>query len=180
MEETLAQLFVKNIQEILSQTYQSRGYGGTPTKNGAGTKRVPNTGPGRLASSVEYRIEKDEDGFVEAILILMEDYWEVVDQGRGKNKKFPPPQVIKRWILEKPIAPIPINGKIPTLDQRAFLIGRSIAKKGIQGIDFLNRASDLTIQQGLDQFGEDFADKIQEIVEDKLRIINADQIDYIL
>ena len=88
MEETLAQIFVKNIQDILSQTYQSRGYGGSPTKNGAGTKRVPNTGPGRLASSVDYRIEKDENGFIEAILIIMEDYWEVVDLGRRKNKKF--------------------------------------------------------------------------------------------
>lgn len=176
MEEQAAELFVKNIQRILAETYPSRGYDGSP-KNGSGTKRVPNTGPGTLSSSIEYRIERDENGLVEALLIIMEDYWEVVDLGRRKPRKFPPLNAIKSWIIRKPITFQPINGRVPTLDQQAFLIGRSIASKGIKGINFYERAREATLEQMVGILEDSEATKLEELLYEKLQITTKDQIE---
>lgn len=93
---------------------------------------------GNLISSLEYEVSWS-GGLVE-LSISLEDYWKYLEYGRRPGK-FPPPNKILEWIKVKPIAPRPMkNGKLPTQEQLAFLIGRKIAEKGIQGTNDLEQA----------------------------------------
>lgn len=93
--------------------------------------------------------------------LLMEDYWRYVEHGR-KSGKMPPIDAIMKWTVEKGIPIQPISNlrkrKIGALKnrtvkkafkqvskdamrrQRAFLIARAIAKKGIKPTLFLSKA----------------------------------------
>ena len=58
--------------------------------------------------------------------------WAYVESGR-KPGKFPPPDAIRKWITVKPLVPrAGKNGRVPTIRQMAFLIGRKIAEQGIK------------------------------------------------
>lgn len=59
----------------------------------------------------------------------LEDYWKYVEYGRGPGKR-PPIDAIEQWIKVKPIIPDPINGRVPTTKQLAFLISRKIGMEG--------------------------------------------------
>ena len=89
---------------------------------------------GDLLNNVNYLIEKD-DRQIEVSLRL-EDYWKYVEYGRNPGK-FPPVDKIKEWIDVKPILPDNRNGKLPTPDQLAFLIGRKISEEGIDATNAL-------------------------------------------
>lgn len=85
---------------------------------------------GALIDTIKHKI-KVRGKWIE-IYLRMEDYWKWVELGR-KPGKYPPPDAIKRWIQIKPILPRPnSNGKIPTENQLAFLIGRKIYREGIK------------------------------------------------
>lgn len=170
MEEQAAELFIKNIRYFLSQTYQSKGYKGSPIKNGSGTKRVPNTGPGSLYKNIDYEIVRDDNNLCEAILIYMEDYWEVVDLGRRKPRRFPPLKAVEEWIRKKPIRFQPINGKMPSIKQQVFLVGRSIASKGINGINFYDNALEKTYEDMIEFLEDGEATRLEELLFEKLSI----------
>ncbi len=83
----------------------------------------------------------NKDGFT----ISMNDYGGFVSNGRsaGKFPGRPPLQNIQDWISKKGIKAKQRtiesnNGRIPTLRQLAFLIGRPIRDKGIEPIRFLD------------------------------------------
>lgn len=160
MYDDIANLLVENIRKYLRQSWQSKGYGGAPNKMGIGQKIATSD----LYNYITPRIEYDEYDLPESFVIIMEDYWYWVDEGR-KPGRFPPVNAIRNWILDKPINFAPINGKIPTLKQQTYLIGRSIAKKGTAGTDFTTLALDDTLDQALEIFGEQYADQIQEFLD---------------
>ena len=108
----------------------------------------------------------------------MEDYWYFVDEGR-KPGRFPPVNKIRQWILDKPVAWNPVNGRIPTLEQKTYLIGRSIAEKGIAGTNFTELAENKTLNEALDKFGEAFADQIQDFLDQRI-FVGQSQADLIL
>lgn len=86
---------------------------------------------GNLITSVNTKV--DVDGTLFEIELQLEDYWKYVEEGRGAGK-FPPVDKILEWIRLKPILPYPDrNGKLPTEQQLAFLIGRKIANEGFEG-----------------------------------------------
>lgn len=92
---------------------------------------------GKLVQSVKYEF-KHNDRIYEVGLWL-EDYWKYVEYGR-KAGKFPPIDKIKEWIRVKPVIPRPMkNGKLPTINQLAFLIARKIAREGIEPKNILKR-----------------------------------------
>lgn len=71
------------------------------------------------------------NGSVFSVYFNLEDYCQFVENGR-KAGKMPPIDAIKRWMLVKPVVPkAGKNGKIPTPNQTAYLIARSIGEKGI-------------------------------------------------
>lgn len=76
------------------------------------------------------------DGKYLTVSIQLEDYWKWVENGR-KAGKFPPVDAIKKWITIKPVIPRSKNGKLPTENQLAYLIGRKIAREGTRANPFL-------------------------------------------
>ena len=115
---------------------------------------------GRL-SDVTFGVE--HKGTVYNVYLNLQNYWKYVEYGRGPGKR-PPMEAILDWIKVKPVIPRERDGVLPTEKQLAFLISRSIGKKGIKGRPILQRANDLTYDQMaesiamafLEDVGEDF------------------------
>lgn len=92
---------------------------------------------GKLVQSVNYEVKVDGDSYI--VGLNLEDYWYYVEKGR-KAGKFPPVGNIMKWIKVKPVLPRPLkNGKLPTEEQLAFLIGRKIANEGTEGKHIMDR-----------------------------------------
>ena len=94
---------------------------------------------GRLVNSLGSFVVSGEGTY--ELFLRLEDYWKYVEYGRGPGK-FPPLEKIKEWIDVKPVIPTVYNGKLPTLDQLAYLIGRKIATEGIQPKNYLQNTLD--------------------------------------
>lgn len=110
---------------------------------------------GELANSVKYIIEDKVKGRLEVKLELLE-YWKYVEYGR-KAGKMPPISAIKQWIEVKPIIPRPNkNGKLPTINQLAYLISRKIGLEGTKGRGVLGER----IENANRVFWEDIEDAI--------------------
>lgn len=120
---------------------------------------------GSLITSVHSRIDVDGNEF--AIDLNLEDYWKYVEEGRGPGK-FPPIGKILEWVRVKPILPYPDkNGRLPTENQLAFLIGRKIANEGFEGSHDLEATFDETEyweQRIADALDTDVMDCIDEIM----------------
>lgn len=69
------------------------------------------------------------------IVFTLPDYWKWVENGR-KPGKMPPINSIMKWVRKKNI---PIK---TTLKQTAFVIARSIGKKGIKGKHYLKKSKE--------------------------------------
>ena len=108
---------------------------------------------GDLMNNVEYIIEKDSRSV--SVSLQLEDYWKYVEEGRAPGR-FPPVDKILDWIRVKPIVPDERNGRLPTENQLAFLIGRKIAEEGIEGTHYL--------QESQEEVLVEFEDKLSEAV----------------
>ena len=85
---------------------------------------------GALLNSVEVRV--DHNGTAYEVKLDLADYWRYVEMDTAPH--WPPPSAILKWIQAKPVLPRPMkNGKLPTPQQLAFLIGRKIAVFGTKG-----------------------------------------------
>ena len=99
---------------------------------------------GALLNSVEVHV--DHDGTAYEVKLDLADYWRYVEMDTEPH--WPPPSAILKWIQAKPVLPRPMkNGKLPTPQQLAFLIGRKIAVFGTKGqpdltdsVEDMNRA----------------------------------------
>lgn len=95
-----------------------------------------------LLDSVHTSIEVNDTGY--EIVMNLNDYWKWVENDTKPH--FPPPDKILRWIQIKPIVPRPNkNGKLPTEEQLAFLIGRKISRVGTKGSHDLEKTKDAVI-----------------------------------
>lgn len=92
-------------------------------------------------SSRQYRIadnvvfETKVFGSVYLVTVNLPDYWQYIENGRRPGK-FPPMNKIINWVKYKNIIPNPGT----TVNQLAFLIGRKIAKFGIEPKHLLSNA----------------------------------------
>lgn len=97
----------------------------------------------------------------------LQDYWKYIEYGTKPH--FPPVNKLMEWIKIKPVLPRPNkNGKLPTTQQLAYLIGRKISKVGTKGTNDLSEANrtinqkyEELIQMALD---EDVTDAIDGII----------------
>lgn len=80
-----------------------------------------------LSDSAEVIVEVN--GTTLSVSFNLEEYWKFVEYGRRPGKR-PPIDAIEQWIKVKPIIPDPINGRVPTTKQLAFLISRKIGMEG--------------------------------------------------
>lgn len=120
---------------------------------------------GRLFDSV--RAVVDIDGRYIELSLSLEEYWKYVEEGRGPGK-FPPLDKIEEWVRIKNIAPYPDSrGRVPSVPQLAYLIGRKIAEEGTEGQhlleDALNKTDDWMrlIEEAIEA---DVAEEINEIL----------------
>ena len=90
----------------------------------------PHSASGNLLNSLTSKINFDSNRF--EIRIEGADYGKYLEEGTKPH--FPPVDAILQWIRIKPILPRPFaNGKLPTENQLAYLIGRKISKVGTEG-----------------------------------------------
>jgi len=170
MFDDIAKLLIKNVRYYLDQNWQSAGYGGSPTKRGRGPKRTQTSS---LYNNIDYDIQYDEYGFPVSFNIIMEDYWIWIDEGREPGANGPKGSTtlstaIKKWILDKPVTWQTIDGRMPTLDQKTYLITRSIVQKGTAGTNFTELATTKTLNEALELFGDEYADQIQEFLDQRI------------
>lgn len=122
---------------------------------------------GALLNSVEVHV--DHNGEAYEVKLDLADYWRYVEMDTAPH--WPPPSAILKWIQAKPVLPRPMkNGKLPTPEQLAFLIGRKIAVFGTKGqpdltdsVEDMNRAYQERIAAAL---AHDVGSYIRKLVRD--------------
>lgn len=121
----------------------------------------------KLLNSIKYIFNNNNTSF--EISMEMAEYWKYVENGR-KSGKFPPISAIREWVKVKPVIPRPYNGKLPTENQLAFLISRSIAKKGIRPRPIFNDSLD-DVMRDFENGLEDAFTKDVEAEMDKITVL---------
>lgn len=97
---------------------------------------------GELFNTLSTDIVIDDRHF--EVRLNIQEYWKYIEYGR-KPGKWPPVDAIRKWVEIKPVLPSAYNGKVPTTEQLAFLIGRKIAREGIQPRPLLQNTKDKVI-----------------------------------
>ena len=126
---------------------------------------------GKLYKTIDYSITAQNDSYL--VTINLEEYWKNISYGRKPGSRMPPVEAIENWIKIRKIIPRPLilpNKKsiIPTVKQLAFIIARSIAKKGIQPRPFMRETIEDTMK--------DFQSKLTAAVrEDVLENLDSHQ-----
>ena len=111
---------------------------------------------GRLMDSVKSIVEYD--GKCYEVSISLEEWWKYLEEGTVPH--WPPVNAIRDWVIAKQIAPYPDSkGRVPSVDQLAFLIGRKISQEGTEGRFVLKDAMDEMV---------DWESLINEAVEEDL------------
>lgn len=119
---------------------------------------------GTLGDTLEKIIEINDNAY--SLKISLQDYWKYVENGR-KPGKFPPPWAIQEWITVKPVKPYPLNnGKLPTIKQLSYLIGRKIAEEGIQPKPFFEPAKQATKERWQAAIDYAIEEDVKNYVED--------------
>ena len=119
---------------------------------------------GDLLNCVEYIIEKD-DRQIEVSLQLKE-WWKYVEEDTKPH--FPPPDAMLNYIKAKPILPKPDrNGKLPTPNQLAYLIGRKISEVGTTGTHNVRD----TVRLINERYEEKIGQAISEDINNELDVI---------
>ena len=86
---------------------------------------------GKLLNDIRAHVEYD--GQTYEVQLDLWNYWRYIEMDTEPH--WPPPSAILKWIQIKPVLPRPMkNGKLPTPQQLAYLIGRKIAVFGTKGI----------------------------------------------
>ena len=118
---------------------------------------------GTLLNSVDFLVVRgDRNIWVE---LHLEDYWKYLEYGTQPH--WPPVDKIKEWITIKPVLPRAENGKLPTQDQLAFLIGRKINQEGTPAYNYLNMTID-SLNKWIDR---KISDAVQEDLEEDIDFI---------
>lgn len=99
---------------------------------------------GELLNSVETKVSfKGQDYWV---ALSLAETWKWVEWDTKPH--FPPMDAILKWIKVKPILPHPDeNGKLPTPQQLAYLIGRKISEEGTKGSNSMKDAQEWALEE---------------------------------
>jgi hypothetical protein len=119
---------------------------------------------GNLIKSLDFKVVKDVDGFF--LQILAAPYFKNVDEGRRPGK-MPPVKPIQKWSERRGI-----KFKNMSQQQTAFVIARSIGKKGIKPLNITNKLIN-NIISNKDKLIKNGAIKdIQELIDKMVMDIN--------
>lgn len=125
---------------------------------------------GKLYKTIDYTITSKSDSYL--VIIDLEEYWKYIEKGRRAGAKMPPLSAIENWIKVRKIIPRPValkSGKqrVPTIQQLAYVIARSISRNGIAPRPFMSESINQTI--------EDFKSKLSAAVREDV-LDNLDSI----
>lgn len=127
----------KRFIELMQSDYRTK----RKTKTGAGRSLTTNrVNTGTLNKSLAYRLKITKSNIGLSVFAKgdAKKYFGSMEQGRGANKTPPDSDIIYDWINERGIKLRDKNGRIQKQTEElkrsvAFLIARSIGKKGIKG-----------------------------------------------
>lgn len=100
------------------------------------------TRPDHLINSITTSVVVDDKAY--KVVMQLNEYWKYLENGTEPH--WPPVDAIRSWISYKPVLPRPgKDGRLPTPNQLAFLIGRKIAREGTTGTHDFEEARDETV-----------------------------------
>lgn len=100
------------------------------------------TRPDHLINSIKTRVVVGDTAY--KVVMDLNDYWKYLENGTEPH--WPPVDAIRSWIEYKPVLRRPgKDGRLPTPNQLAFLIGRKIAREGTEGTHDFEEARDETV-----------------------------------
>lgn len=122
---------------------------------------------GKLYKTIDYTITSQNDSYL--VTINLEEYWKYIEKGRRPGAKMPPVEAIEKWINIRKILPRPVtlkSGKqrVPTVQQLAYVIARSISRNGIAPRPFMRE----TIEDTLNDFSSKLTAAVREDVLENL------------
>ena len=122
---------------------------------------------GKLFNTIVLQGIKENKGNFN-ISINLEEYWKYIEYGRKAGAKMPPIKPIENWIIVKQIIPKPLtlkSGKtiIPSTKSLAFVIARSISRKGIKPRPYLKNS--------IDEMKKIFIERIKDAIAKDLKMI---------
>ena len=99
---------------------------------------------GDLIRSVSGEVVIEND--VYSAVLNVADYYKYVEWGRKKGGKMPPISAILKWVQVKPVIARPntLTGLVPTQEQLAFAIAKSIQQNGIEPTYALRETNNAT------------------------------------
>lgn len=139
-EKKWAQLVVTNAKSIL--------------------RRSNKDATGNLINSIRYTVNSQGK-----IIFLFAEEGKYVQSGRRKGARFPPPAPITKWIREKGIVGKTKNGEPMGIKSLTYLISRSISKRGIKPLPFM----DMAIKQTKEQLKKELKKAITKSVVARLK-----------
>ena len=116
---------------------------------------------GELLNSVEFQVEGDGQRW--EVSLSVAEYWKYVENDTRPH--WPPVNKILEWIRAKPVLPRPDkNGKLPTPEGLAFLIGRAMAglspnQKNLKNPNGGTKGTH-DLEESIEEINERYRDKI--------------------
>ena len=128
-------------------------------------KGVPSGYSQRLIDSVKTQVVVGDNAY--EVTMTLNDYWKYVEDDTRPH--FPPINKLLEWVNIKPVLPRPDrNGRIPSPQSLAFLIGRAISRHGTKGSHDLEKVKDGVIPWYKEKIaialGHDMENYIRKIV----------------
>lgn len=126
---------------------------------------VPKGYSQRLIDSVKTQVVAGDRAW--EITMTLNDYWKYVENDTRPH--FPPFDKILDWVQIKPVIPRPdANGRIPSNESLAYLIGRAISRNGTEGSHDLEKVKDGVIpwyKEKISQaLGHDMENYIRKVI----------------
>lgn len=123
----------------------------------------------RLYDSLDYEVKVMPNSM--SFDFLMEEYGEWVDKGR-KAGKMPPQKEILKWVSQRRIQFRDNRGRFATYKTTAFLIARSIGRRGIPATNFYSRPFNLGFKKLPTAVQEAYALDVEEFLEYTINELN--------
>lgn len=101
---------------------------------------------GNLISSVVGSVTIEGD--IYSAVLNVADYYKYVEWGRRAGRKMPPVSAILEWVRVKPVIPrqTTLSSKVPTQEQLAWAIAKSIQQNGIKPTYAMRDTNDETFR----------------------------------
>lgn len=156
LKERLDTLFAKVMDDV-AKRYRRRLLGHKPHAKKA---------TGSLADHMDKRVVITEDDAVGSL--ILPDHWRYVEDGRRKGAKQPPVSAIRKWIDQRRIKPW--DGQ--TRKGLAYVMARSIAKKGIPPTHYLEMSAEEAVDKYRDRIERVGEGVVVEILENYFKETN--------